>query len=280
MTISKMQKSLRIARIILAIFFFACAILYFVVGPRCHPIVLGAAKMNIMPMILSQTLGVTFVWFVITFVWGRIYCSFVCPLGTLQDIIIRMRSRIPGCHRPFSYKSASRLRLHILLIYVVCLLIGFTAVPLALEPWNMFGNISTALGAHGITNTWVQLGFGALAGMIIGLVSLCMVAGYAIIGGRDFCNEICPLGTAMSYMAKYSAFTISIDPDLCDGCLLCEDHCKASCIKVISRHVDNSRCVRCFDCTSICPHQAISYSLDRKRPATPLFQRHKTAMKP
>lgn len=228
-------------------------------------------------MVFSETAGITLVWFVITFVWGRIYCSAICPLGTLQDIICRLRKRIPRFKRSYSYKPASRFRLHILLIYIVCLLIGFTAVPLLLEPWNMFGNICTLAGAKNMEFIWVYLGYGATTGIIIGIVSLLLIAGYALVGGRDFCNEICPVGTALSYMAKNSAFSINFDPDKCDGCMKCENECKASCIKVVSRYVDNSRCVRCFNCVAHCPHQAISYSLDRKRPASPLFQRHKTA---
>ena len=269
------MKKLRIIRIVLAAIFFVATVLYFVFGEESHPVLRHAARLQIIPLYLSETAGVVLVWGLITLVWGRIYCSTVCPVGTLQDIVIRVRRRVPTLNRPFRYKRGRRIRHHILVVYVVCLVIGLGVVPLVVEPWFMFGNITSLFGTSHAARLWAGYSFGALAGMLAGIVSALVILPYALLRGRDFCNDICPLGTAMGYLASRSAFQIVINPDKCTGCMECEYGCKASCIKVVSRYVDNSRCVRCFDCVARCPEKAISYTQDRHRPSTPLFARRK-----
>ena len=64
--------------------------------------------------------------------------------------------------------------------------------------------------------------------------------------------------------------------DRCTGCLKCEEACPANCIKAVSRYVDNTRCVRCFDCLHVCGDDAIHYQPNRNRPATPLMRKAKT----
>lgn len=80
-------------------------------------------------------------------------------------------------------------------------------------------------------------------------------------------------------LSDYAIYHIEINPDKCTSCGLCEDVCRASCIKTVSRYVDNSRCVRCFDCVARCPEEAIKFQPNRNRPATPLMRRVKTTSK-
>ena len=70
-----------------------------------------------------------------------------------------------------------------------------------------------------------------------------------------------------------------IDPDKCISCGRCEERCRAQCVKVVSRYVDASRCVMCFDCVADCPTGAIRYQRNRNRPATPLVRRVKNSSK-
>lgn len=274
------MKNLRNFRILLAAVLLVASVAYLCLAGTPHPpkaILSVPARLQLVPSAIASTIGVTVFWLLGTAVFGRVYCSTVCPVGTLQDCAIRIRRLLPG-HKPRRFRPARRWRYDILLAYVICLLLGVGAVCFTLEPWNMTRSAAAAVNTEAVSSTWSTLAYGATVGAITGIVSLLAIFVWALYCGREFCNTVCPIGTALSVVTEYSLLHIEIDPDKCSGCLKCEDVCRADCIKVVSRYVDNSRCVRCFDCLSVCPDDAIHYQINRnRRPATPLLQKRKKA---
>ncbi|MCM1291615.1 MAG: 4Fe-4S binding protein [Prevotella sp.] len=266
------MKSLRILRVLISTLFFAATVGFFIIGLTEHPLVLATIHSQIIPSAISLTLGASIVWLVATLLFGRIYCSTICPVGTLQDLIIPLKKIMPGARKTYRYKTGGIIKYHILGIYIICLIIGFSIVPVILEPWNMMRTICATFRSDILQPEWLALGYGTGVGILAGIISLLFVFLAAIYFGRDFCNEICPLGTAMSLLDKGTLYHIEINPDKCNGCLKCEEECKASCIKVTERKVDNSRCVKCFDCINICNQDAITYRRGRHRPRTPIMQ--------
>lgn len=234
---------------------------------RCLQITLSAA---------SVTLGVTAVWLLLTFLFGRIYCSTACPVGTLSDIFLQVRRRIPRLNRPFRYRHRSRLAIHILWIYVLSLIAGISVVPFIIEPWNIASNMAATANPAVLDHTWATISLGSLTGIIVGVASLLLIAVSSILHGREFCSRYCPLGTGLGFIQERALMHIEIDPDRCIGCGLCEQQCRTQAIKHVSRYIDESRCVRCFDCVANCPQGAIRYQINRNRPATPLFRKAKT----
>lgn len=271
------MRQLRSIRVFLAIIFFVAAAAYLLIGPQVHPMAVISVKSQIIPSLLAVTLGVTALWLILTFVFGRIYCSTVCPVGTLQDFFIPLRKKFRRLNRPFRYKPAKKWRIHVLIVYLVCLIVPVTVIPALIEPWRIMQNISLSVNSEA-TAFWAELGVGAGVGIAAGAVSFIALAVAAVVSGRDFCNTVCPLGTAMSLFNDHTVFHIEIDPDRCTNCMACEYECKASCVKVVGRYVDNSRCVRCFDCLAACPENAIRYQINRNiRPASPLMKKVKKA---
>ena len=269
------MKQLRAIRILLAALFLAASLACIVMGSHAHPMAVLSEKSQIALSALSVTLGATLVWLLVTFLLGRVYCATVCPIGTISDLFLRLRRCIPRLNRPFSYRHPSKASIHILWIYVICLLLGIGVVPLLIEPWNMTRNIVAVAKPSVAQQAWIEVGLGAAAGVAAGVVSVVLIAALSLWRGREFCTSYCPLGYAMGKIGDRSVWQLEIDRDLCDSCGRCEDECRASCIKVVSRYIDNSRCVRCFDCAARRPRQAIRLQAGRNRPATPLFRRAK-----
>lgn len=267
------MRQLKIFRIFLTTLFFVATVAYLIIGPHFHPMAAISMKSQIILSSFTVTIGVTLVWMVVTILFGRIYCSSVCPVGTLSDLFIWARKKLGKKQPVYKYKSQKRWSIHILAVYVICIVIGIVAVPYLIEPWNIMRNIVAIVKPSAIEATWINLGIGALTGILAGIVSLIGIAIYALFYGRSYCTEICPYGTAMGLLHDYYLYHIEIDPDKCSSCGKCEEVCKTSCIKVAGRLVDNARCVRCFDCLAVCNDDAIHYQLNRNRPATPLFQR-------
>lgn len=235
-------------------------------------------KTQIIPSALTVTIGATLTWLVLTFIFGRVYCSTVCPVGTFQDIVLRFRKKIPSLNRQFSYHNPRRWRFIVLGVYFVCLVLSLWIVPYLIEPWNIMRNIASVVRPSAVEATWIRLGVGATTGMLAGIVSFILIFISALFFGRDFCNTVCPLGTAMGLLSDQTLFSIQIDPDKCTGCLECENVCKASCVKVTDRFVDNSRCVRCFNCLEVCDENAIRFQIGKNlRLNGPLLRRKNSA---
>ena len=275
---------------ILAVLFLAATIAFLFTSGSLHNGLRFLPKTEVVPSALAVGMGATFLWLGVTLFIGRFYCSAICPVGTLADLSMRLRlflgRRFPRLSRPFRFKPERRWRYHILVLYLLCLAFGIAAIPLAravpyiLEPWNIVKNASALAHPDNIDLTWATLGVGAGLGFALGLLMLLAVIVWAFFAGRDFCNTICPVGSALGYVDKFALTHMEIDPDRCVSCMKCEDVCRSSCVKVVSRYVDDTRCVRCLDCIHVCPVDAIRLQSNRNRPATPLMQRRSTAKTP
>lgn len=264
------MKRLKMIRIAVSVLFLVASILYAVVGsPAVASLV---ADVQISLSLLSVSIGVTLFWVVATFFLGRVYCSSVCPLGTLIDGIIRL-TRPGRARRSFAYRHARRFRFDVVLIYAVGIVFGIGVTTIMLEPWQVFRNLVGVWYPSQGEAIALHLGVGTVTGLICGIVSLLTIVITAYLHGRMWCNEICPIGICLSAVASRSQMRIEIDPDKCINCMKCEEGCKSECIKVVSRYVDNSRCVRCFSCISSCPNDAIRYQSGRNRVSTPMMKR-------
>ena len=266
------MKQLRIIRICLATLFFIGALAYLAIGLPVHRSLGFIQKIQIIPSAISYSLGAIIAWLVITLLLGRVYCSTVCPVGTLQAIFSKGRKLIRPLNKPFSYRPGSKMRYYILGAYIFCVIAGVAAVPFWIEPWSIMRNISGDIHPSAEKIEWIRIGVGVTTGIIAGVVSALLLLIVALFTGRGFCTDICPVGTALGCFSNYTLYHIEIDPDRCINCMKCEDICPSQCIKVSSRHVDNSRCVRCFDCGYVCPNDAIRLQINRNKRANPLFQ--------
>ncbi len=268
------MKQIRAIRILMAALFFIAASACLILGPQVHPMARAARSLQITLSAAASTMGVTLVWLLITFIFGRIYCAAVCPVGTFSDLFFRLRRKIPRLNKPFSYRHRSKWPVHILWIYLLCILAGVVVVPFIIEPWNMARNMATAANPQLIDSTWATIGRGAATGIAVGVLSAILLILCGLSYGRSFCTRFCPLGTILGFVQERSIMHIEIDPDKCISCGRCEDNCRAQCIKVVSRYIDSSRCTRCFDCVADCPAGAIRYQLNRnRRPASSLMRK-------
>ena len=235
------------------------------------------AKIQFLPAVLALNVGVVVALVLLTLVFGRIYCSVICPLGIFQDILARLRRK----KNKYSYsREVKWLRYPVLVIFVIALVAGVGSVFQLLAPYSSYGRIATMvfqplwmLGnnlfasiaervdsyAFYSVDVWMK----SLPVLIIALVTLVVLLVLSWRGGRTYCNTICPVGTILSFLSRYSFLKIRFDEDKCKNCSLCSKNCKASCIDYKTHSVDYSRCVVCGNCISKCKFGALHY--DNKR---------------
>ena len=214
------------------------------------------AKLQFLPALLALNLAVVIVLIVLTLIFGRAYCSVICPLGIMQDGISHISSMRKGKKARFRWSPEVKwLRYSILALFIIALVTGLTSVAALLAPYSAFGRIATSLVRP------------ALPTAIIAGVTLLVVGVLAWIGGRTYCNTLCPVGTVLSFFSRFSLLRPVIDADKCRDCHACEHKCKASCINIDNHKIDYSRCVDCFNCLDSCRFGALKYRMAWNRKA-------------
>ena len=236
------------------------------------------AKIQLIPAILAVNVVMIVSLAVLTIIFGRIYCSIICPLGVCQDGISHLAAKRKGKKNRFNYSPAiSWLRYSMLGIFVIAIIAGVSIIVSLFDPYAAYGRMASnffaplyRLGnnllawfaermdsyAFYSTDVWIKgwATFGIAAASFIAIAIL------AWRNGRTYCNTICPVGTFLGFISKFSIFKVVFDTDKCTTCKVCERGCKASCIDATTMRIDYSRCVTCFNCTDKCKFGAISYT--------------------
>jgi polyferredoxin len=266
---------LRKIRTILAVVFFALITLLFLdFTGTAHHWLGWMAKIQFLPAVMALNVVVIVALVLLTLVFGRIYCSVICPLGVFQDILARFRRK----KNKYSYSKEVRwLRYPVLVLFIIALVAGVGIIFQLLAPYSSYGRIATmifqpiwmlgnnVLGtiaeradsyAFYTVDVWMK----SLPVLILAIVTLVILFILAWRGGRTYCNTICPVGTILSFLARFSILKIRFDEDKCKNCSMCSKNCKAACIDYKTHNVDYSRCVVCGNCIDKCKFGALKYS--------------------
>lgn len=235
------------------------------------------AKIQFLPAVLALNFVVIVILLVLTLLFGRIYCSVICPLGIFQDCVSNLSSRRKGKKARFSYsKEIKWLRYGVLVLFVIALVAGLNALVALLAPYSAYGRMVQSLlapvwqwgnnllawiaerqdsYAFVTKDVWLK----SLPTLIVAAVTFVVVVVLAWRNGRTYCNTICPVGTTLSFFSRFAMFRPAIDKSKCKSCHACERKCKAACIDVDNHKIDYSRCVDCFDCIDSCRLGALKY---------------------
>ena len=212
-------------------------------------------------------------WLVVTLIFGRIYCSSVCPLGTLIDIVSHLRRIGRPLGSPATafryYPPVSTLRNLLVIATFVTLVGGIVILAKLLDPYSTYSRFCNYV-FHPVM-MWEQPTF--WYGCTVAVVTFVAVVVMAWKRGRLWCNTVCPVGTTLGYVSRHAMLRIDIDTDLCTHCRRCEWACKAECIDLTDHVVDGSRCINCFNCLDACRDGAIRYTFTRKQLSIPMMQR-------
>ncbi|MCB1919507.1 MAG: 4Fe-4S binding protein [Candidatus Competibacteraceae bacterium] len=284
------QRWLKTIRVVVSLAFLALTTLLFVDFDRFGetPATTMAIYPQVVPSLLNftETLAWATTGFLlvlgITLLFGRVYCSMICPLGALQDLFIRIADKLRKPRRvKFRYqKPRPALHYGILALTIALFLSGNVLALSLLDPFSNFGRIASDLlrplyvAAH---NGFGQLleSFGvygpfplhwkapALMTLIFPILFLIGLAWLSAFKGRLFCNTLCPVGALLGLISRFAVFKIQIPKTACTLCAHCSIHCKAGCIHLKTQEVDFSRCVACFNCIPVCDAHGIGYARTR-----------------
>ena len=280
---------LRKTRVLLAaILFVGITLLFLDFTGTLHGWLGWMAKIQFLPAVLALNFAIVAALLLLTLVFGRIYCSVICPMGVMQDLISWIHKKTNKKARfRFSYSPAKNwLRYSVLAIFVIGLILGAHSIVLLVAPYSAYGRIAANLFApvYQLTNNvlayfaeradsyafykvdvWIK----AVSSFVIAVITFAVVGILAWRQGRTWCNTICPVGTVLGFLSRFSIFAPVIDTEKCRNCGLCSKQCKASCIDLKDHKIDYSRCVVCMDCIDTCKDGAIRYERRRCNSADP-----------
>jgi polyferredoxin len=214
----------------------------------------------------------------LTLVFGRVFCSWICPLGVLNHAL----SALPGGKRrrqrmlANAWRPIYQTKYYVLLALLVLALFGVLQVglldPIALTVRSFAVTVFPGLQHAGLPVYATQPVY--LDGWLIGLLLVVILAAnrYVI---RLWCRMLCPLGALLGFVAKFSLFRIHRDPEKCKACHACTLACHGACDP--HGQLRSSDCVMCLNCLESCRRGAISYrflpSQQTEAPAPDLSRR-------
>lgn len=207
-------------------------------------------KLQFLPAVMGLSILAIAIVLALTILFGRIYCSTICPLGVMQDGISHvsvLAKRARKNRRPFRFRKELKwLRYGIWLLFVLALVFGLQSAVAVLAPYSAYGRIVSSI-----------MHFQPGAVLIAAVATLLLTGILAWFTGREYCNVICPVGTTLSFFSRFAIFRPVIDGQKCKNCKVCENNCKAGCIDIANHKIDYSRCVDCFDCIGNCKFDAL-----------------------
>ncbi len=263
-------KILSLIRLILGFTFLCLYGLIFVGVIQLTPL----AKVQFVPAIFNLKNAVLLSFLIVfghlifTVVFGRIYCSFLCPFGFLQDLLVLWR-------RNFSYRKVSWF-LSILLAFVFVISIFYSTFLFGfLDPYSLYGKFWSLIikPAFLIVNNGLHFVLPFIQNFRIYEISLWLIFifllyfsfifSFSFIFGRFFCNFLCPVGAVLRVFSLKTLVRLDIDNTKCIRCMKCEKECPALCIDVKNQYIDYSRCLLCLRCFN-CPTHAIDFNTSIK----------------
>ena len=276
----------KIRTILALVMFIGITLLFVDFTGTAHVWLSWMAKVQFLPAVLALNLLVVVALVVLTLVFGRIYCSVICPLGIFQDAIAWMGKRAKKNRYSYS-RALSWLRYTVLGVFIVAFLAGIGSIVQLLAPYSAYGRIATTIfqplwklcnnGLAAIAERIDSYAFYSVDVLVpsIGVVLVIAVLTVLVLiplawnNGRTYCNTICPVGTVLSFFARFSLLKVRFDEDKCRNCSLCSKNCKAACIDFKSHSVDYSRCVACGNCIESCKFGALHYAMKPGKPSQP-----------
>ena len=287
---------LRKIRITLAVLFWVCVTALFLdFTGTVHAWLGWTARVQFLPALMAGNVIIVAALVALTLIFGRVYCSVICPMGVMQDVISWLSGRRKGKKFRFTYSCELRvLRLSVLGLFIVAIVAGIGSFVALLAPYSSYGrivsnlfeplylwcnNLLALIAEHYDSYAFysVDVWMRGISTFAVAGLTFVVIGWLAWRNGRTYCNTVCPVGTVLGYLSKFALFRLTINTDKCVSCGVCSRKCKASCIDGKHHAIDYSRCVTCFDCIGACTHDAISYRFRFPLPAKAPHTESKTA---
>jgi polyferredoxin len=212
----------------------------------------------------------------LTLLFGRVFCNWICPYGTLHQFtgwLFNVRKR-PARWKSNSYRKIFTLKYMILTALLVLALFGSLQIGLLDPICLMYRTVATAfapasdmaidaLGLPTALSDSLKFAPGTARRVFVGSfwigTILTVLVGMNLVLPRFFCRILCPLGALLGVISRFALFRINRDVHKCTDC----DHCLTRCEGACDPHAQlrQSECFSCMNCLDDCPEDALTFTV-------------------
>ena len=281
------QKYLKTIRIAVAVVMFA---LFFAVGigvRQVNAVLLtqfGPGLMSLTSVLFADVLASVILIAVVTLLFGRIYCSVLCPLGILQDGIAFLThwNQKKWKWSRYRFLDTRPVKYGVFLFVLILGAAGVMLPLVALLPSSNFFTIVSNVFLRIFSTADPETGASAgqfsvnppAAAFAFSLGVFLIVAAMAAWRGRLYCNTLCPVGAVLSLLGRSPLYRIALSQEMCVSCGMCEAACKGGAINAKAKCVLTENCVMCFNCIGVCKRGGVTLEKRPKMASFSLSRRH------
>jgi len=203
---------------------------------------------TLVPKLHTSTIVISAIILIMTLILGAVFCSFVCPLGTIQEWFGKLGKKI----FKKKYNTFIPQKVHNVLKYfryvslIATVILTYNAMKL------VFLEVDPYYALYHFFTDEVTIG------------SL-IVLGVTLIGSlfveRPWCKYACPYGALLGLVGKISIFKIKRNADSCTSCGICNKKCPMNIDIQHKKVINDDLCNKCLECTDdgACPPNALHY---------------------
>jgi ferredoxin len=195
----------------------------------------------------------------ITYVFGRVFCGWICHMGAVQEFLF-LGSRFRFLQSERAQVIMRRVRTMALVALVAQVVITQTNLYKKIDPFAVLYNFNSA----------------TLLGWI--LVAVLVVA--SVLLHRPFCKTLCPVGLILGWVSKIPGASLLGPSGQCLGCSVCNSVCRINAITRDDKRsiLENQECIRCGECLEHCRKRSLTFfrcsrghpgRVEMKCPSTP-----------
>jgi ferredoxin len=209
----------------------------------------------------------------LTVVLGRVWCGWICPVGTMLDVVPARRVEARSLPAWLRYGKYATLAL------VLGAAAFGTAMAMVLDPVTIATRplqelLMPIVGSDAVSaSAGRSVGRDAAGGIaLLSLVPLAVVLALNAVRRRFWCGSLCPLGGLLAVVSLVPGVRRAVAEDACISCARCSSSCPTAAIDAEDDFASSpTECIVCIGCVDECPSSAISFGFDPARLATPSF---------
>jgi len=225
----------------------------------------------------------------VTLFLGRIFCGFICPLGTIHHMVSWTKPSLKGDRmiKANQRTPGHRIKYFLLLMLLVGAVMGLNLAGF-IDPISLLFR-SLALAILPAIGTGLKELFDVMAATDIKVLNYMSYAGEALVSPvfgygypayktawfiglifliilflnrirpRFWCRILCPLGALLGIFSKFTILRLEKDQATCTDCKLCSRTCQGAASPMPGQTWENAECLLCFNCFDACPEGALSF---------------------
>lgn len=213
---------------------------------------------------IVPSLGLLAVVTIVTVIFGRFFCGFMCAFGSCEDFIYHfprfiLRKKTSKQLMPSLPDAILKYLKYVVLAFFLIPVWGMqiVSIPTGTDPWELFGMLLSF-------GNWPSAGTIAASWLTAAILLVLLFVASAFVE-RFFCRYLCPLGAYFSLISKIRPFAIKKDRSNCGKCSLCSVKCSMGIPLSKMDLVTSGECIDCMECIKCCPSDNAVLDLDDRK---------------